>query len=160
MSAPSPDLWQRSAQTLARKTLTLLVLALALAALAVLADEQRPEPGLYEIVTKSEFGALPVPPTTVTTSNCLTQEDLDRDPQKIFADLPAADACTMESFQMDGGKLSMRLSCAMEEGQMVMETSGEYTPSTYSMHSIINVNAGGSQIRSTASVEAVRKGEC
>ena len=160
MTVPSNLARQRSLQTLTRKSLALLVLALTLAALAVLADEQRPQPGLYEIVTRSEFGELPVPPTTVTTSNCLTQEDLDRDPQKIFADLPAADTCSMENFQMEGGKLTMRLVCDTDEGRMVMETDGDYTPTTYSMQSVINIDAGGSQIRSTASVEAVRKGEC
>lgn len=156
MTTRTLPLWPR----LARKTTALAALALTLATVAALADDQRPAPGRYEVTTKSEFGNLPVPPTTVTTSSCLTQQDLDQDPQKIFADLPASDRCTMGEFSMEGGRLSMNLACDTDEGRMVMNTEGTYSPSSYRMESVIDIDAGGSQIRTTATVEAVRSGDC
>jgi hypothetical protein len=143
-----------------RKTSALAALALTLGAVAVLADDQRPTPGRYEVTTRSEFGNLPVPPTTVTTSSCLTQQDLDQDPQKVFADLPASDRCTIDEFTMEGGKLTMSLACDTDEGRMVMSTEGAYSPTTYSMQSVINIDAGGTKITTTATVEAVRSGDC
>ncbi len=145
---------------LARKTSALAALALTLGTVAALADDQRPTPGRYEVTTKSEFGNLPVPPTTVTSSSCLTQQDLDQDPQKIFADLPASDSCTMGDFTMEGGRLTMSLACDTDDGRMVMNTEGTYSPTSYRMESVINIDAGGSQIRTTATVEAVRSGDC
>jgi len=143
-----------------RRIGTPLLLVTGLWQTALTADELLPRPGLYEVTTRSEFGDLPVPPTTVTTSNCLTAEQLSQDPKKVFADLPAAENCSMETFEMAGGKLEMRLSCQSDDGNMTMEGDGDYDPDSYRMNTVINIESGGAKVRTTATVDARRVGDC
>ena len=39
-----------------------------------------PAPGHYEVTTTTHFSDGLMPDTTVTTQNCMTQEDLEKDP--------------------------------------------------------------------------------
>jgi hypothetical protein len=144
----------------ARPVRTLLALLAIVGPLAAGADALMPKPGRYEITTYSEFGDLPIPPTTVTTSNCVTADDLAEDPRKIFADLPAADDCSLDTFTMENGKLVMRLHCKTDHGSMSVNGDGDYTPESYRMNTVINIESGDTQLHTTATVDARRLGDC
>ncbi len=121
------------------------------------ADHHRPNPGEYEVTTTSNFDNTPV---TITTSNCITAEDLDQDPAKIFADSAAAENCNLEAFEMAEGRLLMNMSCNADDGGMEMSTEGAYTDDGYSMNSTITINAGGTTVTTEASIVATRVGDC
>jgi hypothetical protein len=131
-----------------------------LSASAAPAADVKPEPGLYEIKTSTSFGELPIPDTTVTVSSCVTQEDLDRDPQSLFAGNPAADNCTMDEFDMSNGELVMRLTCSTDDGVMVMTTTGSYDATSYRMDNVIELKFGDKKMLTTATVEGTRTGDC
>ena len=46
------------------------------------ADADRPLPGNYEITTATTYHDVPLPDTTLTTTSCLSAEDLARDPDR------------------------------------------------------------------------------
>jgi hypothetical protein len=129
----------------------------ALFTAAVSAEHHRPNPGEYEVTTSSNFNNTPV---TMTTTNCITAEDLDQDPAKIFADSAASENCDMSEFQMADGVLLMNMSCNADDGGMEMTTEGAYTETGYSMNSTITINAGGTTITTEASITATRIGDC
>ena len=131
-----------------------------LGAAVALAADLKPQPGLYEIKTSTSFGELPIPDTTVTVTSCVTQEDLDRDPQSLFAGNPAADNCTMDEFDMSNGKLVMQLTCSADGGAMVMSTTGSYDATSYRMDNVIALEIGDKKMLTTATVEGTRAGDC
>lgn len=121
------------------------------------ADELMPRPGNYEVVTSSNFGGVPV---TQTLTSCITAEQLAQDPQKVFAEVPAADNCELEKFEMANGQLSMRMSCNAEDGSILMTTEGSYEPERYMMNTRITINAGDTEVATDATVSGVRIGDC
>lgn len=121
------------------------------------ADNHLPAAGEYEVTTTSNFNNLPV---TVTTTNCITAEDLDQDPASVFADTAAAENCELEEFEMAGGIMSMHMVCNSEEGGLEMNTEGAYTESSYSMNSTIVISAGETRMTTTATVSGTRIGDC
>lgn len=133
------------------------LISTAVLAGTVSAEHHRPNPGEYEVITTSNFNNTPV---TMTTTNCITAEDLDQDPAKIFADSAAAENCDLGEFQMADGVLSMNMSCSADDGGMEMSTDGAYTETGYSMNSIITINAGGTTMTTEASITATRIGDC
>lgn len=120
-------------------------------------DNHRPGAGEYEVTTTSNFNNLPV---TVTTTNCITAEDLDQDPASVFADTAAAENCELEEFEMADGIMSMHMVCNSDEGGLEMTTEGAYTESSYSMNSTIVISAGETRMTTTATVAGTRVGDC
>ena len=137
----------------------LLAAAATLTTAAALAVDQ-PNPGLYEVKTRTEYSELPMPPTTLTTRNCLTQDDLDRDPQSIFAALPAEENCSVDEFTMADGQISMKLTCLTAEGNMTMRTSGAYTATNYNMASNVLIEVGDKKMTMTSEISGARVGDC
>ena len=119
-----------------------------------------PDPGLYEVATEMVSTELPVPPTTITTRNCLTRADLDRDISQVFADLPEGASCDIDTFEMAGGHISMALRCVTPTGDMQVETSGVYTSGSYSMSSIVTMPLGDRMLTINSKIEGKRVGEC
>ena len=134
----------------------LLTSAVLLTASAI-ADDHRPSPGEYEVTTTSNFSNQPI---TMTTTNCVTAEDLDQDPSKIFADTAAAENCQLATFDMADGNLNLHMVCNSDDGGMEMTTEGAYTDSGYSMTSTIVINAGGTSMTTEATVVGTRIGDC
>lgn len=135
----------------------LLASMLLITPCAATADNHRPSAGEYEVTTVSNFNDVPV---TMTTTNCVSKEDLDQDPAKIFADSAASEDCKLESFEMAEGTMSMHMVCAADDGSIIMHTEGAYTASSYSMNSTITISAGGTEISTEASVQGTRIGDC
>jgi hypothetical protein len=121
------------------------------------ADHHRPNAGEYEVTTTSNFNDLPV---TMTTTNCITVEDLDQDPAKIFADTAAAENCELESFEMTDGIMAMRMVCNSDDSGLEMNTEGTYTDSSYFMNSTIEISAGDTRMTTEATVSGTRIGDC
>ena len=124
------------------------------------AGQDRPTPGLYEITTRTTYRDLPVEDSTITTRSCLTREDLDRDPASAFADLPEGRSCDMESFQMAGGSIDMRVVCQMETGSMTMVVGGSFDEQGYRMISDVTVVVNGEEVEMQTTVDGKRLGDC
>jgi|GEM_PF-4402778 len=116
-----------------------------------------PRPGNYEVTTSSNFGGLPV---TQTLTSCITAEQLETDPQKVFADAPAADNCSLEEFNMADGVLTMRMNCKAEDGSIYVSTDGSYTHNSYTMNTTITINTADTEIISDAKITGKRIGDC
>ncbi len=138
----------------------LICLTGVLGAQAAYPDPDRPVPGQYEVTTRTTFEEVPIPGTTVTTTNCLTQEDLDKDPASAFAELPEGRSCEIGEFVMEGGNISMRVSCNTEEGSMDMVVTGSYDTSSYTMNSQVVVVVGEDEVRMQSAIEGKLVGDC
>ena len=130
-----------------------------LAAGAVLAADL-PAPGHYEVTTTTHFSDGLMPDTTVTTQNCLTQEDLDKDPASVFADLPEGKSCEVSDFLMEGGEIRMRILCAAPDGDMTMTVNGSYQDEVYQMTSDVVVSVGDQEVTMQSSINGKRLGDC
>lgn len=119
-----------------------------------------PAPGHYEVSTTTSFSDGTLPQTTVTTQNCLTEEDLQKDPASVFADLPEGKSCQVAGFVMEGGDISMRISCTAADGNMVMVINGTYQEETYEMVSEVVVSVGEQQVTMHSTIDGRRVGDC
>jgi hypothetical protein len=94
------------------------VIALILASTNAVAVDRTIEPGLYEVVTKSNMGG------TQTARRCLTATDIDKGFQ---TDLPKE--CKSTRAVVAGGKLEFATTCP----DMSMTTTGTYTANSYAI---------------------------
>ncbi|TNF81754.1 MAG: DUF3617 family protein [Gammaproteobacteria bacterium] len=132
--------------------------AIVVAGAAFAAD--LPAPGHYEVTTTTHFSDDLMPDTTVTTQNCLTQEDLEKDPASVFAGLPEGRSCEVNDFLMKGGEIRMRITCAAEDGGMIMTVNGGYQNETYQMISDVVVNVGEQSVTMQSTIDGKRVGDC
>ena len=135
-----------------------LLVALGLAATAAATD--LPAPGHYEVTTTTHFSDDLMPDTTVTTQNCMTQEDLEKDPASVFADLPDGKSCNVADFLMKGGEIRMQINCAAPDGDMTMTVNGSYLAETYEMISDVVVKVGDQSVSMQSSIAGKRVGDC
>lgn len=136
-----------------------LIVAGSLLAGAALAMDL-PAPGHYEITTTTHFSDGLMPDTTVTTQNCLTQEDLEKNPAAVFADLPEGKSCEVADFVMEGGVIRMGITCAATDGDMTMTVNGSYQSETYQMISNVVVSVGDQSVTMQSSIDGKRVGDC
>ena len=122
--------------------------------------QNQPTPGLYEVTTTTKYTDVPLPDETVTTSNCLTREDLDRDPASIFAGLPDGKACDIGEFTMGAGEMAMDVSCKAPDGDMVMVTRGTFDASGYNMVTDVTVTVGEQQVKMQSTSIGKLMGDC
>jgi hypothetical protein len=94
------------------------IIALTLASTSVVAAEKTIEPGLYELVTKSNLGG------TQTARRCLTAADIEKGFQ---TDLPKE--CKSTRAVVAGGKIDFATTCP----DMSMITTGTYTANSYTI---------------------------
>ena len=142
----------------ARRAAGGLLLAAGLATAAMAQD--LPSPGHYEVVTTTHFSDGLMPDTTVTTQNCMTQEDLEKDPASVFADLPDGKSCNVAEFLMEGGEIRMQINCAAPDGDMTMTVNGSYLAETYEMTSDVVVKVGDQSVSMQSSIAGKRVGDC
>ena len=134
------------------------IFLLAAGAAAFAAD--LPSPGQYEVTTTTHFSDGLMPDTTVTTQNCLTQEDLEKDPASVFADLPEGKSCEVADFLMEGGEIRMRILCAAPDGDMSMTVNGSYQDEVYQMISDVVVSVGDQSVTMQSTIDGKRLGDC
>jgi len=120
----------------------------------------QPNPGKYEVTTVTTYTDVPIPDTTVTTQNCLTQEDLDQDPASIFAGLPDGKSCEVGEFGMADGKIRIHVNCSAPDGDMVMITEGTYATEGYDMTSKVTVAVGEQKVEMNSTIQGKRLGDC
>lgn len=137
-----------------------LVLVIGTTVLAEPLTGDLPTPGHYEVTTMTHFSDGTLPDTTVTTQNCLTQEDLEKNPASVFASLPEGKSCNVGEFLMEDGAISMQISCAAPEGDMIMTVSGSYEDETYQMVSDVVVSVGDQQVVMASTINGKRVGDC
>lgn len=137
-----------------------LIFVLGLASSTAVLAADLPAPGHYEVSTSTSFSDGTLPDTTVTTQNCLTREDLEKDPASVFADLPEGKNCEIGEFVMEGGEISMRVSCAAADGNMVMTITGSYEDETYQMVSDVVVSVGEQSVIMQSKINGKRVGDC
>ena len=135
-----------------------LLLATGLAGAAMAQD--LPSPGHYEVTTTTHFSDGLMPDTTVTTQNCMTQADLEKDPASVFADLPDGKTCNVAEFLMEGGEIRMQITCAAPDGDMTMTVNGSYLAETYEMTSDVVVKVGDESVTMQSSITGKRVGDC
>lgn len=119
-----------------------------------------PAPGHYEVTTTTRFSDGLMPDTTVTTHNCLTAEDLEKDPASVFADLPEGRSCSVDEFLMEDGVIAMQITCAAEDGDMRMTVDGTYQDETYEMASDVVITVGDEAVTMHSTIDGKRVGEC
>ena len=136
-----------------------LAAGLMMASTSILARDL-PVPGHYEVTTSTTYTDVPLPNTSVTTQNCLTAEDLERDPASVFAELPDGKNCDVDQFEMAAGKISMRVSCNAPDGDMLMVTSGEYDADGYQMVSDVTITVGEQKVVMQSLIEGKLLGDC
>lgn len=129
------------------------------------------EPGQWEATTEivSAKGALPAEALEqmagrrTSASNCITPEQAARPSAKFLAAQQDSD-CTYQDFQMEGGKISGRMSCSGGQmlGEMVTVMNGDYGPESYDMTMQMETPGlpGGDKIEITARTQGRRVGEC
>ncbi|GAB4144633.1 MAG: hypothetical protein Tsb0016_14190 [Sphingomonadales bacterium] len=117
-------------------------------------------PGLYQITTETLATNMPMAPQGQTVQHCITQEDIDTDPERLFNQSPEAQNCDVADFEIGGGKASMRLSCTMPGGAMTMTMAGSYTATSYDMTNDMEVKAGGMTMTMQSRAVAQRIGDC
>jgi len=124
------------------------------------AADGQPSPGQYEVTTLTRYVDVELPETTVTTQNCLTQEDLAKDPASVFAALPDGKTCSVGEFEMADGIIRMGITCAAPDGDLVMVTEGSYDESGYAMTSIVTITAGEQQVEMHSTIQGKLMGDC
>ena len=119
-----------------------------------------PVPGHYEVTTNTTYKDVPMPDTSVTTQNCLTREDLEKDPASVFAALPEGKTCDVREFTMADGAISMHMVCSTPEGDMVMNTTGQYDEDGYDMITNITIKVGEQEVEMRSVIEGKLMGDC
>lgn len=94
--------------------------------------------------------------TTVTT--CITQDDIDNSPQRMFEDTNGE--CRYTDFNMGGGKLDATAQCKTGGGNMNMTMSGTYTASTYDLTMSMQGDSGMGPMTMTFKTTGKRVGAC
>lgn len=67
-----------------------------------------------------------------TFEQCVTEEDAKKPKEEFFAGKEAPN-CRYEHFEMGGGKISMVMHCANDQGKQTMKMNGTYSPEVYHM---------------------------
>ena len=95
------------------------------------------------------------------TTTCLTPEDAKRPKEEFFAG--KGKSCRYDRFEMGGGKIDARMTCASGGMDQTMTMTGSYSPDTYGMEMTMKADAkagpaGGMTMKMR--VDARRVGEC
>ncbi len=147
--------------TTSLRTTTRLALGACLAVTsAVVMARDLPAPGQYEVTTRTSYSSVPLPDTTVTTQNCLTAEDLEKDPASVFAELPEGKSCNVADFTMADGTIRMQVNCEAPDGNLTMTTNGTFDDDGYDMVSNVVVAVGDQEVTMQTITEGKLLGDC
>lgn len=93
-----------------------------------------------------------------TTSYCMTQAEIDDNPQAMFDQSDGQ--CQYTDFNMGGGRLDATAVCNTPQGSMQMEMSGTYTATTFQSENRMVMNTPMGNITMTAKSSGKRTGAC
>ena len=116
-------------------------------------------PGMYSITTTMESD-MPMPMPTQSMTDCLTEEDIARDPKALLAGQQGTDQCEIGDYTITDGKMTASLICDTEGGQMIMNAEGTYDATGYTMISNVQMTAAGMTINMKTTVVDKRIGDC
>lgn len=133
-----------------RLILSGLLLGLLSANVAV-ADGVDMQEGLWEITTKVEMPGMPMQMPSMTTTQCLTPQDLV--PQNEQPD----NACEMTSHQINGNTVTWSVACEGEEGGT--HGNGTVTYHGDSFEGTMTMSMGGG-MQMTSTMHGRRVGPC
>ena len=96
-----------------------------LACLSPQAQADKPTAGMYSITTsmESDTGVLV---QTDTMTECLTEEDVQRDPDAFVGGREGTENCEVGDYSMEGGKMNMSMICQTPAGELTMKTDGTF----------------------------------
>jgi len=140
-------------------TRTVTFLLIVLLASTSLQAADRPTPGMYSISTKMESD-MPIPVQTQTMQECLTEEDIQRDPKAFVGGQEGTEDCDIGEYAMEDGKMTMSMVCQTEGGEMTMNTEGTYDATSYTMTSNIQMSSGGMKFNMKSTGVGKRIGDC
>ncbi|MWV28510.1 DUF3617 domain-containing protein [Aurantiacibacter rhizosphaerae] len=143
-----------------------------MAAAAIATSAYAIEPGNWEATSRMTDIQLPasVPPQAAdmmrqimggegtTVQNCVTQEDLENSPERVFEETNGE--CRYTEFQMAGGTIHAVAQCDNDQGTMNMTMDGTYTDTTYSMTTSMQGDMGMGPMTMTFDVTGQRLGPC
>ena len=130
-----------------------------LACLSPQAQADKPTAGMYSITTsmESDTGVL-VQSDTMT--ECLTEEDVQRDPDAFVGGREGTENCEVGDYVMDGGRMTMSMICQTPAGELTMKTDGTFHATGYTMTSNIQISSGGATTNMKSTGVAKRIGDC
>ena len=143
-----------------------------LATIAVATSAWAIEPGNWEANSRMTDVQLPgnMPPQAadmmrqmmggegMTSQNCVTQDQLDNAPERIFEETNGD--CRYTEFEMVGGEIHAVAQCNTDEGTMDMTMDGTYTDTTYDMTMSMVGDMGMGPMTMTFDVTGRRLGPC
>lgn len=143
-----------------------------IATLAVATSAWAIEPGNWEATSRMTDITLPdgLPPQAasmmrdilggegITAQNCITQEQLDTAPERMFQETNGD--CQYTEFDMSGGEIHAVAQCEGDQGTMHMTMNGTYTDTTYAMTMQMQGEMPMGPMTMTFDVEGRRLGAC
>ena len=134
------------------RVFAVLTLALCLA-LPTMAATNPMKPGKWQISMQIDIPNLPVKMPPMKFTQCVTQEDLDKDPQ---ASIPKdqKNSCKVGDYKVDGNVVTWTVGCPKEN----MTGSGRITYSDDSYDGEMKMDMDGTE--STTKYSAKRLGDC
>jgi hypothetical protein len=130
----------------------LAVLMAITAMLPAAAADSPQKAGKWQITMQMEMPGMPVKMPPITTSVCLTEEDL-KDPQKSVPNDPKSD-CKVGDYKIDGKTVSWTMECPKQN----MKGEGEITYSDESYAGFIHMTIGEQEM--TTKYSGKWMGEC
>ena len=103
------------------RTAALILVLVALIATPLLAEAPPQKPGKWQIRMEMEMPGMPMKVPPVTTSVCLTEEDL-KDPESAVPNDPKSN-CEVGDYEIDGNTVRWTIDCPEQQ----MKGSGEIT---------------------------------
>jgi hypothetical protein len=138
------------------------ILAIALAAscsLLLPAHAQQPQPGLWQVTTKSS--GMGGPPRDHTSTSCITPEQTKNLQSGFGPPENPQMPCKRTNYQQQGNKVTFNVQCTMPNA--TSEGTGTFifdTPTHYTAVMTNSINMQGQKITTTTNIEGRRIGEC
>jgi hypothetical protein len=139
-----------------KKTMLVLALAVAPAALADAPPLVKMKPGMYHTVATAEMVGLPMKPPAHVTDRCVTPEEANN-PKNLAQNNPN---CQETAFKTTGNKATFQVVCH-ERGETQTGT-GEYTFAGDHMTGVVTVEGSTPMgpLKIVTHIESKRTGDC
>ena len=134
-----------------RKYLCIAILAMAVMFPATAAENPQ-KPGNWQIKMEMEMPGMPIKLPPVTTTICLTEEDL-KDPQRAVPNDPKS-KCTVGDYKIDGNTVTWTVDCPKQQ----TKGNGQITYAEDSYTGWMNMQVGEQQMKTKYSGKWL--GEC
>ncbi len=129
--------------------------ALAMFALATLANAQEMKPGLWEITTTMQMQGMQMPGQKFT--HCYTAQDVAAGKQYQGDD---KSKCAISNMKTGGGNVSYDMACAFEGGKMTGSVKGTMSPTAYSFDQKMRMTPDQGMGEMHSIIKGRRLGDC